>query len=95
MKSISFTPVSHPYVERLIGTVRREYLDQTLFWNEVDLQNKLDDFTHYYNNHRVHSSLRGSVPTKSGVKKTSTLANLANFEWHSLCRGLIQLPIPA
>src|SRR6476660_6584537 len=23
---------AHPFVERLIGTIRREYLDQTLFW---------------------------------------------------------------
>jgi transposase InsO family protein len=55
IKSIPFTPISHPYVERIIGTVRRECLDQTLFWNEVDLQKKLNDFTDYYNNHRVHS----------------------------------------
>lgn len=59
VKSIPFTPISHPYVERIIGTIRSEYLDQTLFWNEVDLQNKLNDFTDYYNNHRVPSSLRG------------------------------------
>jgi len=95
VKSIPFTPISHPYVERIIGTIRREFLDQTIFWNEVDLQNKLDDFTDYYNNLRVHSSLRGAVPTEFGVKKTSRLANLVNFEWHSLCRGLYQLPIPA
>ena len=43
VKSIPFTPISHPYVERINGTIRRECLDQTLFWNEVDLQNKLDD----------------------------------------------------
>ena len=28
---------SHPFVERLIGTVRGEYLDQVLFWNTTDL----------------------------------------------------------
>jgi len=95
VKSIPFTPISHPYVERIIGTVRREFLDQTLFWNEVDLQNKLDDFTDYYNNHRVHSSLNGKVPTKFSEKRTPPLATLANYDWHSLCRGLYQLPIPA
>jgi len=95
VKSIPFTPISHPYIERLIGTVRREFLDQTLFWNEVDLKNKLDDFTDYYNNHRVHASLKGDVPTKFGEKRTSTLATLTNYCWNSLCRGLYQLPIPA
>ena len=79
VKSIPFTPISHPYIERLIGTVRREFLDQTLFWNEVDLQHKLDDFTDYYNNRRVHASLHGSVPTEFGKERTASLANLVNF----------------
>jgi hypothetical protein len=28
------------YVERLIGTVRREYLERTLFWTTADLETK-------------------------------------------------------
>jgi len=31
LKSIPYTPCSHPFIERLIGTIRREYLDHTLF----------------------------------------------------------------
>src|SRR5208282_3549283 len=34
LKSVPDTPRSHAFIERLIGTVRREYLDQTLFWNQ-------------------------------------------------------------
>lgn len=30
VKSIPFTPISHPYMERLIRTIQRECLDQTL-----------------------------------------------------------------
>ena len=30
VKSIPFTPISHPYIERVIGTIRREYLDQNV-----------------------------------------------------------------
>ena len=37
IKSVPYVPVSHPFVERLIGTVRREYLDGVLFWNMCDL----------------------------------------------------------
>ena len=32
IKTVPYVPLSHPLVERLIGTVRREYLDRTLFW---------------------------------------------------------------
>jgi hypothetical protein len=39
-----YVPISHPFVERLIGTIRREYLDRTLFWTTADLENKLLDF---------------------------------------------------
>jgi putative transposase len=37
IKTVPYTPLSYPFVERLIGTIRREYLDHTLFWNAVDL----------------------------------------------------------
>jgi hypothetical protein len=36
-------PLSHPFVERLIGTIRREYLDRMLFWTMLDLERKLLD----------------------------------------------------
>ena len=49
VKSVPYAPVSHPFVERLIGTIRREYLDRTFFWNAVDLERKLDEFRDYYN----------------------------------------------
>jgi hypothetical protein len=51
-------PVSHPFVERLIGTLRRELLDRTFFWNALDLERKLQAFGLHYNGSRVHQSLR-------------------------------------
>jgi transposase InsO family protein len=44
VKTVSYVPVSHPFVERLIGSVRREFLDQTLFWNSLDRERKLGSF---------------------------------------------------
>src|SRR5207244_814835 len=41
IKSVPYAPVSHPFVERLIGRIRREYLDRAFFWNAVDLARKL------------------------------------------------------
>ena len=37
IKTVPFVPFSLPFVERLVGTVRREYLDQTPFWNVRNL----------------------------------------------------------
>ena len=37
IKSVPYVPVSHPFIERLIGTVRREYLDRVFFWDALDL----------------------------------------------------------
>ena len=51
IKTVSGISISHPFVERLIGTVRREYLDHTLFWNAIDLERKLSNFQTYYNHH--------------------------------------------
>ena len=36
IKSVPCATMSHPFIERLIGTLRREYLDQTFFWNSID-----------------------------------------------------------
>src|SRR5947207_9395168 len=59
IKSIPYVPVSHPFVERLIGTIRREFLDHVLIWNTIDLGRKLEAFRNYYNENRVHQSLSG------------------------------------
>jgi transposase InsO family protein len=37
IKSLPHVPMSHPFIERLIGSVRRGLLDQTLFWSATDL----------------------------------------------------------
>ncbi len=57
IKTVPHAPLSHPFVEHLIGTIRREYLDHVFLWNAVDLERKLSEFQAYYNQHCVHSSL--------------------------------------
>ena len=59
VKSILYTPTSHLFIVRFIGTIPREDLDQLFFWNKSDLEQKLEIFAHYYNQHRVHQSLSG------------------------------------
>jgi putative transposase len=65
-KTVPHVPLSHPFVERLIGTMRREFLDQVLSWNARDLERKLTDFQAYYNAARSHASLEGHTPMGFG-----------------------------
>ena len=95
IKSIPFVPVSHPFVERLIGTIRREFLDHVLIWNAVDLGRKLEELRNYYNEHRVHQSLSGRTPGEMSGKLLPVRAVLTHYAWRHLCRGLFQMPIAA
>ncbi|MGZ5126333.1 MAG: integrase core domain-containing protein, partial [Burkholderiales bacterium] len=94
VKSVPYIPVSHPFIERLIGTVRREYLDRVFFWNALDLARKLDEFRTYYNAHRVHRSLNGTPPAQRAGAPCPTPAALDRYAWKPHCRGLFQSPIP-
>jgi putative transposase len=86
------TTQSHPFIERLIGTVRREYLDQTLFWTAADLEQKLRSFQQYFNRERVHSGLDGKPPDPTAAP---TLLKFDSYCWQQHCRGLYQTPIAA
>ena len=92
IQSIPLIPVSHPFVERLIGSVRREYLDQLFFWNSRDLQHKLDEFQEYFNEHRVHAGIDGDLPNRRADERKPKIASLENYSWESHCNGLFQMP---
>ena len=49
-------PWQNPYVERLIGTLRRECLDHVIVWNELSLRRTLARFLDYYHEWRPHTS---------------------------------------
>jgi len=95
IKSVPFVPRSHPFIERLIGTLRREYLDQIFFWNGLDLHRKLDRFAGYYNHRRVHAGLGGHTPFERCGRTVCQPANLHDFAWQSDCSGLFHTPIAA
>ena len=94
IKSVPYVPLSHPFVERLIGTIRREYLDRILFWTTADLEAKLIDFQHYYNGHRTHAGLEGRLP-EPPAGGTASPSGLDSYRWRRHCRGLYQTPIAA
>ena len=94
IKTVPCVPLSHPFVERLIGTVRREYLDRTLFWTTADLETKLLDFQHFYNGHRTHTGLEGRLP-EPGVDGFKSPIDFDSYAWRKPGRGLYQSPIHA
>ncbi len=51
IKSLPHVPMSHPSVERLIGSVRRELLEPTFFWTATDLENKLHAYPRTEHDH--------------------------------------------
>jgi hypothetical protein len=78
--------LSHPFVERLIGTIRRECLDRTLFWTSADLENKLLDFRRYFNDHRSHAALEGRTSDKD-APMPPPVAHLPSWRWQRHCRS--------
>ena len=84
--------MSHPFVERLIGSIRRELIDQTFFWTATDLENKLLNYQGYFNEHRTHSGRDGATPAESANNK---VVDICNYRWKKYCRGLFELPTTA
>jgi len=95
VRSVPYAPVSHPFVERLIGTIRREYLDRMFFWNKLDLEQKPEQLKTYHNEFRVHQSLDGATPEERGGSPNVKVVDLEHYYWRSHCHGLLQLPIAA
>jgi putative transposase len=94
IKTVPYVPLSHPFVERLIGTIRRECLDRLLFWTAADLELKLVEFQRYHNGHRAHAGLEGRTPEPS-TEAGGARANVRSYRWQSHCRGLYQTPMAA
>ena len=95
IKSLPCTPRSHAFIERLIGTIRREYLDRTWFWGQGDLERKLDSFKVYYNRYRCHTGLAGITPAQRGGAPPDPIANLESYRWRKHCNTLFQTPVAA
>jgi transposase InsO family protein len=91
IKTVPNVPLSHPFVERLIGTMRREFLDFVPFRTSIDLERKLGSFRDYYNQARTHRSLDGATPISS-LRRRGTLHSI---QWQRHSRGLYELPIAA
>ena len=62
------SPWQSPYVERLIGSIRRECLDHVIVFNEAHLMRILQDYLTYYHGSRPHLSLDRNAPTPREIE---------------------------
>jgi transposase InsO family protein len=62
------SPWQNPFVERVIGSIRRECLDHVVVINERHLRRLLGDYFEHYHRWRCHRSLAMGCPTARPVQ---------------------------
>ncbi|WP_292528736.1 integrase core domain-containing protein [Methylocystis sp.] len=62
------SPWQNAFAERLIGSIRRECVDQLLVLGERHLRRILRCYAHYYNEVRTHRSLNKDAPISRAVQ---------------------------
>ena len=66
------SPWQRAYVERVIGTIRRECLDYMIVFSEASLHRHLKAFLAYYHDSRTHLSLAKDSPESRPVQGPDT-----------------------
>jgi len=62
------SPWQSPYVERLIGSIRRECLDHVIVVNESSLRRHIASYVSYYRSSRCHLSLEKDSPDGRAIQ---------------------------
>ncbi len=82
------SPWQNPYVERLIGTIRRECLDHMIVFGQAHLRRILDKFAAYYNESRIHRSLDKDAPFHRAIERVGAITSqpVLGGLHHQYCR---------
>jgi putative transposase len=72
------TAVSNAFVERVIGSIRRDRLDHVIVLNERHLKRILTSYVNYYHRWRTHLSLEMDSP-ESRALQPPRLGNVVEF----------------
>jgi transposase InsO family protein len=67
------SPWQNGYAERLIGTLRRECLDQMVIFGEAHLRRILSAYAAYYNQARTHLALQKDAPLHRTVQRSGAI----------------------
>jgi putative transposase len=62
------SPWQRADVERVIGSIRREYLDHVIVFNQASLYRQMKSFVAYYHESRTHLSLEKDAPESRPVQ---------------------------
>jgi putative transposase len=62
------SPWQNAYVERLIGSIRRECLDHVIVLNDTGLRSVLKSYFDYYERSRTHLSLGKDAPISRPIQ---------------------------
>jgi transposase InsO family protein len=69
------SPWQNAYVERLIGSIRRECLDHIIVFGEAHLRRILGAYAGYYNESRTHRSLNKDAPFHRAIQRLGAVSS--------------------
>ena len=72
MRTAPRSPWQNAYVERVIGSIRRECLDHVIVVNAAGLHKVLSAYVAYYMRSRTHLSLGKDTPNPRAITPPST-----------------------
>jgi transposase InsO family protein len=73
----SASPWQNGFAERLIGSIRRECVDNIIVLGEVHLRRILRSYARYYNDIRTHRSLDNDAPVSRSVQRNGSISSPA------------------
>src|SRR5476651_2475233 len=71
------SPWQNGFAERLIGSIRREYVDHIIVLGEMHLRRVLKSYADYYNSFRTHRSLNKDAPVSRPVQRIGVVRSFA------------------
>jgi len=82
------SPWQNSYIERLIGSIRRECLDHMIVFGEAHLRRILGAYAAYYNETRTHRSLNKDAPFRRAIQHLGVITSqpVLGGLHHQYCR---------
>jgi Integrase core domain len=87
------SPWQNAFAERLIGSIRRECVDQMVVLGEAHSRRVLKSYTRYYNESRIHRSLSKDAPFPRAIERLGVITSRPVLRGlhHQYCRILFSV----